>query len=291
MTTTNNSSCQDFFQNRTGALATMHQKEKVIAPILKAALGVQMIVPQGLNTDEFGTFTRDIQRAGDQLNAARLKTDKAMALTGLSLAIASEGSFGSHPSLPFLACDRELVLLSDRHHDLEVVGQAISTETNYRHQQITNIEEALAFAQKIGFPTHGLVAMSDAKPTQSSHIFKGITDEAHLLETVTWLLKKEGQAHLETDMRAMYNPTRMKVIAEATQDLIDQLMQCCPQCNYPGFTPAEYHPGLPCALCGSATQLILAVTRRCKKCYFSQVTNFPNGEKFADPAQCSYCNP
>jgi hypothetical protein len=291
MTMTNNSSYQQFFQNRTGALATMHQKEQVIAPILESTLGVQMIVPQGLNTDEFGTFTRDVERTGDQLNAARLKADKAMMLTGLSLAVASEGSFGSHPSLPFFACDRELVVLCDRHHDLEVVGQAISTKTNYRHQQVTSLEAALEFAQKIGFPTHGLVVMADAQPTHSSHIFKGITDETQLVETVTWLLKQEGQAHLETDMRAMYNPTRMKVIAEATQDLVDRLMQCCPQCNAPGFVPVEYQAGLPCALCGLPTQLTLAATRRCKKCHFSQVTNFPNGETSADPAQCSYCNP
>jgi hypothetical protein len=36
--------------------------------------------------------------------------------------IASEGSFGPHPSLPFAALDRELVLLIDRETGLELVG-------------------------------------------------------------------------------------------------------------------------------------------------------------------------
>lgn len=261
-----------------------------MAPILQQELGIQIVVP-ALNTDEFGTFTRDIKRAGDQLAAAQLKAEKAMAITGLTLAFASEGSFGPHPAIPFLACDREIVLLSDRMHDLEIVGQAISTETNYRHQQVTSIEAALDFAKKIGFPEHGLVALSDAQPTDASSIFKGITDETRLIEVVTYLIKKFGQVHLETDMRALYNPTRMKVIAQATQDLVRRVKQVCSRCDYPGFAPVEHKAGLPCALCGTPTELTLSVTYHCKKCDYSSVIYFPNGQKFADPAQCSYCNP
>lgn len=287
----NGASFQNPFHNRTGALATMHHKERVIAPLLEQHLGLQMIVPQGFNTDEFGTFTRDIKRPGDQLQTARLKAEKAIALTGLTLAVASEGSFGPHPSIPFLPCDREIVLLSDRTHDLEIVGQAISTETNYSSQQVTTLEVALTFAQKIGFPEHGLVVMSEAEPTLATSIFKGIQDKTQLRETVTWLLKTFGQAHLETDMRAMHNPTRMKVIAEATQDLIQKLNQCCPECGCPGFAPVSYKAGLPCGLCGFPTELILSVTHQCQKCHFSQVLDFPKGQEFADPVHCLYCNP
>jgi hypothetical protein len=287
----NNSSLRNLFHNRTGVLATMHQKERAIAPILEHSLGVQVIVPQGFNSDEFGTFTRDVKRPGDQLNAAKLKAEKAISLTGLTLAFASEGSFGPHPSVPFLPCNREIVVLSDRTHDLELVGQAISTETNYSCQQVTTLKAALTFAEKASFPTHGLVIMSDAQPTQSSQIVKGITDETHLIETVNEFLRKYGQVHLETDMRAMYNPMRMNVIAQATHDLIGQLTQCCPQCEFPGFTPVQRQAGLPCALCSFPTELTLSVTRRCKKCNFSSVTHFPNGQKFADPAQCLHCNP
>jgi hypothetical protein len=282
---------QDLFYDRECVLATMHRKEQVIAPILEQQLGVKVVLPQELNTDEFGTFTRDIKRAGDQKNAARLKAEKAMALTGLTLAFASEGSFGPHPAIPFVACDHEIVLLSDRTHDLEIVGQAISTETNYSHKSIQSLEAAFAFALQVGFPTHGLVAMSEAQPTQSSHVVKGIMDEAQLTETVTWLLKKFGQAHLETDMRAMYNPMRMKVIAQATEDLVHRISQRCPQCSCPGFAPAERKPGLPCALCGSPTNSTLAVVYRCLKCNFNNVAYFPDEQEFADPTYCLCCNP
>lgn len=286
-----NSFPQDLFYDRESVLATMHQKEQVIAPILEQRLGVKVIVPQGFDTDQFGTFTRDIKRTGDQQNAVRLKAEKAMALTRLTLAFASEGSFGPHPAIPFVACDQEIVLLRDRTHDLEIVGQAISTETNYSHKSIQSLEAAFAFAQQVGFPTHGLVAMSEAQPTQSSHVVKGITDEAQLTETVTWFLKKFGQAHLETDMRAMYNPTRMKVIAQATEDLVHKISQRCPQCGCPGFAPAERKPGLPCALCGSPTNSTLAVVYRCLKCDFNNVTYFPDKQEFANPTYCLFCNP
>ncbi|MGV2831407.1 DUF6671 family protein [Myxosarcina sp. GI1(2024)] len=269
----------------------MHQKERVIAPILEPNLGIEIVVPQGINTDDFGTFTRDIKRPGEQLYTARLKAEKAMSLTGLALGFASEGSFGPHPSLPFLVCDREIVLLRDCSHDLEIIGQAISTETNYCHQEISSLEAALVFAEKIGFPEHGLVAMPEAQTVESSFIFKGITKEAQLEEAVTWLLKKFGRVHLETDMRAMYNPTRMKVIAQATNDLIDRSAQCCPQCSCPGFVAVEHKAGLPCAWCRFPTNLTLEVIYRCQKCNFKSVTFFPDGQELASPGKCLRCNP
>jgi hypothetical protein len=293
-----NSVLHDLFHNRTAALATMHQKEQVMAPILQSSLGVQIIVPAALNTDDFGTFTRDVKRPGDQLSTARLKAAQAMGLTGLTLAFASEGSFGPHPLIPFQACDRELVILSDRTHGLEIVGQALSTETNYSHQRITTVEAALSFAKKIGFPTHGLVAMADAQPISSLNrgratgatqqqtadcpIVKGITDTAQLVETVTWLLKKFGQAYLETDMRAMHNPTRMNVIAQATRDLVDRVRQSCPECGYPGFAPIQRQAGLPCALCGLPTDLTLAVIHSCQHCKFSRTVYFPDQREVAE---------
>ncbi len=288
---TNSESFQEQLRNKMGVLATMHRKEQVIAPILEHSLGIQVIVPEGLNTDAFGTFTRDIQRPGDQLQAARLKIAAAIELTGLTLALASEGSFGPHPSIPFLACDREIVMLSDRDQRLELVGQTLSTQTNYRSQQITTVEAALAFAEKVGFPTHGLIAMPTAQPALSDSIFKGITDSDQLLDIVGWLLKRYDQAHLETDMRAMYNPTRMNVIAQATHQLISQFEHCCAQCGTPGFSPVEYKPGLPCAVCKQPTELALAAIYHCKMCDFSQVIDYPDGNTIADPAQCWYCNP
>jgi hypothetical protein len=97
------------YNNRVAILATMHNKEKVISPLLKEHLGINLIVPQGLNTDIFGTFTREIKRPDTQVIAARLKAKKALemydekiALPMVGVAIASEGSFSPHPLIPYI---------------------------------------------------------------------------------------------------------------------------------------------------------------------------------------------
>lgn len=281
------------FANRVGILATMHHKEKVIAPLLEQHLGIKVVVPENFDTDEFGTFTREIKRTGDQVEAAILKAEKGLALTGETLALASEGTFGPHPLVPYLSCNREIVVLLDKSHDIKLVGQEFSTDTNYSHKQVKSIEEAYEFALKAGFPEHGLVVMVEPDSTKESEITKGITTTEQLFDAVTQALAQScnGRVHVETDIRALYNPTRMKTIEKATHDLIKKINQICPKCNWPGFEVIEQKKGLPCALCNVPTELTRAVTYYCKKCEFKQEVLFPNGLEKSDPAQCMYCNP
>jgi len=281
----------DLFAHRVAVLATMHGKEAAIAPLLQAELNLKTIVPADFNTDAFGTFTREIKRTGDQLTAARFKAEAAMQLVGETLGLASEGSFGPHPAIPYLPCNRELVILLDATHDLEIVGYDFSTDTNYRQQVVNSLEAALAFAQQIGFPSHGLVAMPTADSPEPAAIVKGIVTESELREAVTPWLQRQGSVYLETDMRAMLNPTRMQAIARATQDLIRKLRSHCPQCDAPGFDVSDRKPGLPCGLCYTPTDLTLAAVYRCQKCSFTQDRLYPDGIELADPAQCAYCNP
>ena len=286
-----------FFADRVAVIATMHHKEKAIAPLVESALGVKTFVPNSFDTDALGTFTREIERPADQLETARLKAKAALELTGETLAIASEGSFGPHPQIPFVACNRELVLLYDLEHQLEIVGEVLSTETNYQSQTVGSPEEAIAFAQSVGFPEHGLVVMlaaesrTERRDGPTAAVAKGITEEADLIQAVMLALEQssEQKAHVETDMRALYNPTRMRAIAQATQDLIAQAAHHCPNCDYPGFTIAQRFPGLPCSLCGAATLLTRSVLYRCQHCQFQQ--DRPESIQFADPAHCFYCNP
>jgi DNA-directed RNA polymerase subunit RPC12/RpoP len=281
------------FQGRVAVLATKHQKERVIAPILEQELGVRVVVPEGFDTDQFGTFNRDRPRAGTQQQAARIKARAVLELTGETLAIASEGSFAPHPSFPMIPANRELVLLFDQMNDLELVGEELSIETNYSHQTIRSYAEALQFAEKAGFPEHGLVVMVSQSTQNPAEIFKGITQEQQLEEVVTAVLERspDGTCHIETDMRALYNPTRMGVIAIATRNLVKLVQQECPACNTPGFTVIERQPGLPCGLCGSPTNLTHTAIYQCARCSFTQKIPFPDEMQFADPAQCSYCNP
>ena len=279
--------------NRVGVLATKHHKEKVMTPLLQKELGIKVIVPQDFDTDAFGTFTREIKRPGDQLEAARLKAKEALNQTGETLAFASEGTFGPHPYFPFVAWNREIVVLVDTLNELELVGEVVSSETNYKHQTIKTLEEALSFANQVGFPEHGLVVMLEPHSQDHQEIIKGIVTEQQLTESVEWILAQSpnGKAHIETDMRALYNPTRMRVIEQATLDLIRKINQVCPKCSYPGFDVTARKEGLPCEWCSFPTTMTLMAIYQCQQCGFSQDVLFPDGVEKAEPAQCMYCNP
>ncbi|BAZ37328.1 hypothetical protein NIES4101_32490 [Calothrix sp. NIES-4101] len=284
---------QSLFTNRQAILATMHKKEQVIAPIFKEELGMEVIIPADFNTDIFGTFSREIQRVGTQIEAARCKAEKALEITGGKIAIASEGSFIPHPHLPYISSNQEIVILIDKEQDLEIIGEEFSIETNHNHQVVQNLEEAFIFAKKVGFPEHGLIIMFNENPQDTHEVFKGINTEEKLIEAVDFTLKNSptGKAHIETDMRAMYNPTRMKNIEKATRNLITKIKSSCPRCATPGFQIMGRIPGLPCAMCNSPTLLTKAVIYQCQRCGFKQEKSFPDGIEFADPGQCMYCNP
>ena len=280
------------YNNRVAILATMHNKEKVISPLLKEHLEINVIVPQGLNTDVFGTFTREIKRPDTQIITARLKAKKALEMYDEEIAIASEGSFAPHPLIPYIYANREIIIFLDQENGLEIIGEVFSMETNFNHQTISSLEEAEEFAQKVGFPEHGLVISFDNISTGKTQFIKGITSKENLINSVETAIKNtNGKFHIETDMRAMYNPTRMKNIAFATQDLINKINSLCPQCHTPGFMINQKIPGLPCELCHQPTSLIKAVIFQCQKCNFTQQQLFPNNQEFADPSLCEYCNP
>ncbi len=278
------------FSDRLVVIATMHRKELVIAPILQTSLGVRVAVPQNFDSDLFGTFTRDVDRPANQVETAKLKAETGLELIDADLAIASEGSFFPHPMLG-IPCNREIVLLLDKKHNFTVYGESLSTDTNFRHQEISSYEQVYDFALKVGFPDHAIVLMQDAKTSAKEAIYKGITSEDLLKESVHKLLKQSSQIHIETDMRSLYNPTRMINIAKATEDLVRKLQQLCPHCNFVNFDVVKKIKGLPCELCGLPTQVTRTHVYQCDRCQFQQEELFPNGIKTADPMYCNYCNP
>ena len=130
----------DLFKNRKIVIATKHGKEEVLAPLLAHELQLVPFVVDGLDTDQLGTFTGEVERGESPLATARLKCYMAMALADCDIAIASEGSFGHHPYIFFASCDEELVLLIDKKNNLEVVGKKLSTETNFSGREIKNLQ-------------------------------------------------------------------------------------------------------------------------------------------------------
>lgn len=280
------------YQGARALLATMHGKERVIAPLAARFLGLRVEAPQGLDTDAFGTFSRDVARTGSPLDAARAKIMAAYALApDGAVALASEGSFGPHPHVPFCALNRELVVLLDRESGLELVGHHATLDTNFAHCAVTDSAAGLAFATAAGFPSHGVIVMGvrDGQPAPDRALLKAITDRDTLIAAVAAAMAKTGAAHIETDMRAHRNPRRMRAIRRATIDLLRRARSVCPDCARPGFAVTERLAGLPCAWCASPTLLTRAEVLQCAGCGYRRER--PVGAQTAEPMHCEECNP
>lgn len=281
------------YKNTVAVLATMHGKERAIGPVLEQGLGLRVALALGLDTDQFGTFSRDIDRTGTQLDAARAKIAAAFDYAPYArVGLASEGSFGPHPYIPFLALGRELVLLVDRERGLELTGHFSGPETNYGHAVVSDIEGAIAFAERSKFPEHGLIVMGcvDDKPAPSLSLIKDVIDHAGLEKAVGHVVAKCGAAFVEADMRAHHNPTRMRAIERAASDLVRRFRSECPACKHPGFDVTERIGGLPCEWCGEPTHVIRAEVLTCEACDYRQERPATSATT-TDPKWCDCCNP
>jgi hypothetical protein len=277
------------FKGRNLLIATKHEKEKIIAPILEKELGVKCFLASDLDTDELGTFSGEVERKEDPITTARKKCLMAMELTNCDLAIASEGSFGTHPSIFFAHADDEFLLFLDKKNDLEISARELSLETNFNGSEIKTKKELQEFAANSNFPSHGLILRKSKDDLVS--IVKGITNEEQLNNTFFKLITNYGSAYIETDMRALYNPSRMKVIEKATFKLVDKIKSLCPKCETPGFGIVDRKEGLPCYQCRFPTRSTLSYTYKCLKCSCKKEEKYPNGKQTEDPMYCDICNP
>jgi hypothetical protein len=258
------------FDGRRLVIATKHGKEEVLSPILERELGVHCITLPTFDSDLFGTFSGEVERLDDAMLTARLKCEKAMEMAQCDLAIASEGSFGSHPSFFFLPADDELILLLDKKQDASFSSRELSIDTNFNAAEISTFDELIDFAKRSKFPTHGLILRKSK--TSYENIIKGITDWPVLKASFEKLIKDSSSLFVETDMRAMYNPSRMKVIALAAEKLIETLKSTCPSCHFPGFSVVKMKEGLLCELCQFPTRSIISHIYTCQKCLETKKT-------------------
>jgi hypothetical protein len=83
---------------------------------------------------------------------ARQKMPLAMKLSNCDLGVASEGSFGSHPSI-FIASADDVLNIYRYKNNLEIIVRELSMETNFNGSEITNEQELLDFAELVQFPS------------------------------------------------------------------------------------------------------------------------------------------
>ena len=251
------------YQGKYCALNTLHFKSEALAEPFLKELGIRVIEQRG-DTDQLGTFSGEVERPGTMFEVLKKKCEMGIELSGFKLGLASEGSFGSHPSIPFLACDYEALLF--------IVYETIITEnTNYKSKDIKEEHEFFNFAETIKFPSHGII-VRHLEWEDKSLIFKGIKTLEGFRNAFKICQKASSSksVRLETDMRAHMNPTRMMVIKELAQKLCLRLKMKCPKCKMPGCGKVRVLKGLECRECGSPTEKIKEEIFGCVKCSFEQ---------------------
>lgn len=277
------------FKGRSLLIATKHEKEKIISPIFENELGVNCFVSENINTDLLGTFTGEVERKFDPITTARQKCEMAMELTNADLAIASEGSFGPHPSMFFVNADEEILLFIDKKNKLEIIVKELSTSTNFNASTINSLRELKIFANKVGFPSHALILRPSKEHLKG--MFKGITSWIKLIEAYNYLINHYETVYIETDMRAMYNPTRRGVIEIAANKLVEKIKTTCPVCKTPGFGITGVKEGLLCSACKTPTRSVLSHVYTCQKCNYEECKDYPYDKTQEEPMYCDQCNP
>lgn len=281
------------YQGACIIIPTKHAKSIAIAPPFWNHLGTS-VLEYYVDTDTLGTFSGEIERDGSALECARRKCLWALEILGdkVDYCLASEGSFGPHPFIPFLPCDQEILYFIDRKRGFHLHMVHLTEKTNYQMRAVKSQEELQAFVEAAQFPSHALILRPDDNYTKSP-IYKGIDRQEALIEAFNKSLthSSDGKVWVETDMRAQYNPSRMKVIGELADKLAQRLATQCPACNAPGWGHIKAEKGLRCEYCDQANEMVAHEIYGCTSCDHSETMPRADGLKAAAQMHCVWCNP
>ena len=275
------------------ALATMHGKERAITPSFRDRLAMTVVLAPDIDTDTLGTFTGEIPRAGTIRAAAVAKARLGMTVTGLPIGIASEGAYGPHPSVPFIPCGIELLVLVDDERGIVVCEHLVDDAPVYDHIVANGIGAMPNFLQRVRFPDHALIARPNAPMGRDAPHLKGLRTVDSLaraiIECAAW--SRDGNALVQTDMRAHMNPTRMAKIGRLSERICDRLVVPSPSCASPGYGQIDIERGLPCGGCGGPSHMVLHQIFGCFACNHRERRRRSDDRTHADPSVCPECNP
>ncbi|MBA3995260.1 MAG: hypothetical protein C0469_17210 [Cyanobacteria bacterium DS2.3.42] len=294
------------YSGRRVVLTTKHGKAAALSLPLKAGLGL-LLESVELDTDLLGTFTGEIERVGTPVETAIKKARLGMNNAGLNLGLANEGSFGPHPYIPFIPGCHEVIVFIDDNLGIEVTESIVSASTNFGHIDARSIEEVGEFLVRVKFPSHGLIVRpnksSENLLNKMSRIFtgkspdatikKGIRDRDVLAAAILDCAKLSGDglAHIETDMRAHMNPTRLRVLRALGIRLARRLLSNCPECDCPGFGITGAEGALPCEECDSPSEAPSLEIHTCQQCHLRQTHGRKDGITSVEATYCRRCNP
>jgi hypothetical protein len=271
------------------ALATKHEKEKLLAPIFQSKLG-WTIELSNIDTDLFGTFAGDVARDKSPKETAIAKAKAAASQLGIKKGLASEGTIGPHPQIPFITADVEWVAFVDLEKEIALAEYTISTDITAVQQVWNQDLDIDKLVQSADLPNHALIA----KATNQNEFWsaKGLRTQQEIEAAISAFQRLEWPVDLilESDYRAMHSPSRQRNIVEAANKLAERLATHCPSCDFLGYGLVGYEYGLPCSGCGEISPQAISGDRLgCLVC--PQVQTVSRNLTVIDPANCQICNP
>lgn len=287
---------RSWYEGCRTVLATRHGKEAVVGPALEACTGMRVEVPSDLDTDALGTFSGETERRGTMRDAAVAKARLGMNVSDLPRGLASEGSYGPHPVIPFLRGGVELLVLVDDEWDMVVVEQLVVERPRFGHLVLPGPAwtPALdAFLERMAFPGHGMVILPATEGGTPRPVARGVHDRSDLEMAIAEATRRapDGRVRVETDMRANHNPTRMESIGVLARVMGERLLTLCRLCGCPGWGVTRRPRGLPCSVCSTPTAMFAGEIHGCPVCGYEEHLPRWDGLRRADPGHCPECNP
>lgn len=270
------------------ALATKHGKLAQLSPHFEGLPDWDLRLAE-IDTDAFGTFSGETPRTLSPRETAINKARAGAELLGSDYGLASEGSIGPHPQIPFATADHELLALVCLSMNFVVVESHLSTEIQAFQQNVTPETDLDQIVAKLGLPEHG--AIVHYRINSEPLVIKGIVDPGELIQLLTELLSQNvTNLRVENDFRAMFSPSRQSNISSCAEKLVQRIQSRCPECNEIGWGKTGYEFGLPCSEC---SQMSYAVPHSekygCVTCDHGELVSL--GKTTVSPARCDFCNP
>jgi hypothetical protein len=267
-------------------MPTKHDKARLVTKHFNEILGMQ-VQEVVVDTDVFGTFSGEIERAGTPLETAIKKARAGIETTGNPFAIASEGSVGPDPVFGLINANIETMVFVDDELDIQVHETLKSNEIT-AFTTTTSKMDLGVFLKKADFPSHALIV----KPHHGTGAIKGVRDLVGLEEAIRKSrdASSDGEAIIESDLRAMCSPSRQKNISAVALKLVHRLSTTCPDCQTPGWGLKSYIRGVECSECGEFSED--AISREIKGCFKCEYTALGAVINVTlDPSRCMSCNP
>lgn len=278
-----------FYFGQTVFFATKHGKEEILSPLFREMAMVCERVD--VDTDQFGTFSGEVERTGSIRETLRKKIHAAAKSRPQDrLFLASEGSFGPHPVLGFIQSDLESLLFWDRQTELEIYAEYLCPSPVHAEAVLGPLDDYRSFLEKVPLPDHSVIVRPEGL---FEPIAKGLMTRPEIEQAMLncFCSSTNGKVVIATDLRAHKNQTRRRAIEKAGRALIEKLSSFCPACGIPGYSVSSGVPGLKCESCGEPSEVAGSVIWECAKCGKFEERPRPDGKTSLPVEECPICNP